>query len=62
MRTTLDPPDSSFKEEKTLPVGIPRVPDAPLHPAKTNAELTAILEAEDFAEHTRVIAQSSITE
>ena len=45
-----------------LPVGIPRVPDAPLHPALTNAELTAILEAEDLAEYARAIAQSSITD
>ena len=45
-----------------LPVGIPRVPDAPLHPAMTNAELYAILEAEDLAEYTRAIVQSSITD
>ena len=43
-----------------LPVGIARVPDAPLHPALSNAELNAILEAEDLAEYKRVIAQSSI--
>ena len=43
-----------------LPVGIPRDPDAPLHPALSNAELNAILEAEDLAEYKRVIAQSSI--
>ena len=43
-----------------LPVGIPRVPDAPLHPALTNAELNAILEADDLAEYKRVIAQSTI--
>ena len=43
-----------------LPVGIGRVPDAPLHPALSNAELNAILEAEDLAEYKRVIAQSSI--
>ena len=45
-----------------LPVGIARVPDAPLHPALSNAELNAILEAEDLAEYKRVIAQSSITD
>ncbi len=45
-----------------LPVGIPRVPDAPLHPAMTNAELYAILEAEDFSEYTRAIVQSSIAD
>jgi hypothetical protein len=43
-----------------LPVGIPRVPDAPLHPALTNAELYAILDADDLAEYKRVIAQSAI--
>ena len=101
MRTTLDLPDTLFKEVKTravqegvtlkellaiyieaglrnpaaakmnapaggkhhaLPVGIPRVPDAPLHPAMTNAEIYAILDAEDLGEYTRAIAQSSITD
>jgi hypothetical protein len=98
MRTTLDLPDSLFKEVKTravqqgvtlkellasfieaglrgstapksatnptgkhrpLPVGIPRVPDTPLHPALSNAELHAILEEEDIANYHRVISQSS---
>ena len=45
-----------------LPVGIARVPDAPLHPAMTNAEIYAILDAEDLGEYTRAIAQSSITD
>ena len=45
-----------------LPVGIPRVPDTPLHPAMADAELYAMLEAEDLAEYTRAIAQSSITD
>ena len=45
-----------------LPVGIPRIPDVPLHPAMTNAELHAILDAEDLAEYARTIAQSSITD
>lgn len=45
-----------------LPVGIPRIPDAPLHPAMTNAKLYAILEAEDLAEYTRAIVQSSSTD
>ena len=44
-----------------LPVGIARVPDAPLHPAMTNAEIYAILDAEDLGEYTRAIAQSSVT-
>ena len=98
MRTTLDLPDSLFKEVKIravqqgvklkdllaayieaglrapqpsekeitpcknphpLPVGIPRVPGTPLHPALSNAELYAILEEEDIANYRRVIAQSS---
>jgi hypothetical protein len=45
-----------------LPVGIPRVPDTPLHPAMTNAEIYAILDTEDLGEYTRAIAQSSITD
>jgi hypothetical protein len=98
MRTTLDLPDSLFKEVKTravqkgvtlkellasfieaglrsstvpqnatnpagkrrpLPVGIPRIPDAPLHPALSNAELYSVLEEEDVANYHRVISQSS---
>jgi hypothetical protein len=49
-------------KQHPLPVGIPRVPDAPLHPAMTNAELHAILEAEDLGEYARVIAQSATTD
>lgn len=45
-----------------LPVGIARIPDAPLHPAMTNAEIYAILDAEDLGEYTRAIAQSSVTD
>ncbi len=41
-----------------LPVGIPRMPDAPLHPAMTNAELCAILDAEDFGEYKRAICNA----
>ncbi len=40
-----------------LPVGIPRIPGTPLHPALSNADLYAILEEEDIANYHRVIAQ-----
>jgi len=42
-----------------LPVGIPRIPGAPFHPALSNAELNAILEEEEIENYHRVIAQSS---
>jgi hypothetical protein len=45
-----------------LPVGIPRIPGTPLHPALSNADLYAVLEEEDLANYHRVIAQSSKTE
>jgi hypothetical protein len=47
------------EKRRPLPVGIPRIPDAPLHPALSNAELYAILEEEDLANYHRVISQSS---
>jgi hypothetical protein len=37
------------KNPYPLPVGIPRIPDAPLHPTLSIAELFAILEEEDIA-------------
>ncbi|MDX6765477.1 MAG: hypothetical protein SFU85_01665 [Candidatus Methylacidiphilales bacterium] len=49
-RTNVRPP---------LPVAIPRVPGAPLHPALTNAELDALLDGEDAAHHRRVLARPS---
>lgn len=56
--------DASLPDRRPhrLPMGIPRVPDAPLHPAMTNAEIHAILDAEDLGEYTRAIAQSSVTD
>lgn len=42
-----------------LPVAIHRVPGAPLHPAMTNAELYAIMDAEDEVENNRVISPST---
>lgn len=49
----------SRKNFYPLPVGIPHIPGAPLHPALSNAELNAILEEEDIENYHRVIAQSS---
>ncbi len=49
-------------KKRPLPVGIPRDPDAPSHPAMTNAELHAILDAEDLGDYKRAIAKSAITE
>lgn len=49
------------KNPYPLPVGIPRIPGAPLHPALSNADLYAILEEEDIENYHRVIAQSSKT-
>jgi len=46
------------RNPRPLPVGIPRIPGAPLHPALTNAELYAILEEEDIESYHRVIARS----
>ncbi len=46
-------------KRRPLPVGIPRIPDTPLHPALCNAELYAILEEEDIANYHRVISQPS---
>jgi len=62
LRNPSIPKNSAAPSEKRhpLPVGIARDPDAPLHPALSNPELNAILEAEDLAEYKRVIAQSSI--
>jgi len=51
--------DTVPRNPHTLPVGIPRIPGAPLHPALSNAELYAILEEEDIENYHRVIAQSS---
>ena len=93
MRTTLDLPDSLFREVKTravqqgvtlkdllaqyiqagmnapasaaaqaprpsIPLPYFRKTDGPVIPARTNAELYAILEKEDIANYHRVIAQS----
>jgi hypothetical protein len=54
-----EPDSASPKKRPPLPVAIPRIPGAPLHPALTNAELHALLADEDLAEHQRVIAQPS---
>ena len=63
LRNPSIPKNSAAPSEKRhpLPVGIARDPDAPLHPAMTNAEIYAILDAEDLGEYTRAIAQSSVT-
>ena len=45
-----------------LPVGIPRIPGTPLHPAMTNAELNAILDAEDLTNYLSVTKPSAKTE
>lgn len=93
MRTTLDLPDSLFREVKTravqqgitlkdllaqyiqagmdapasaaqraprshIPLPYFRKTDGPVIPARSNAELYAILEEEDIANYHRVIAQS----
>jgi hypothetical protein len=50
---------ASTGKRRPLPVGIPRIPDTPLHPALSNAELHAILDEEDLANCHRVISQSS---
>ncbi len=44
---------------RELPVGIARIPGTPLHPAMTNADLSAILEEEDIENYHRVVNQSS---
>ncbi|NCC38651.1 MAG: hypothetical protein EOM21_04260 [Gammaproteobacteria bacterium] len=49
---------ASLSERPPLPVAIPRDPDAPLTPALTNAQLAAILDAEDLEQYRRVIDHS----
>lgn len=58
---TSEPDAAPRKNPYPLPAGIPRKPNSPLHPAMSNAELNAILEEEDMANHLRVISQSSKT-
>ena len=41
-----------------LPIAFKRVPGTPLVPARSNAELYAILEKEDIGEYRRVLEQS----
>lgn len=52
---------SPLKNPHPLPVGIPRILGAPLHPALSNAELQAILEEEDIENYHCVISRSSKT-
>ncbi len=49
------------KNPYPLPVGIPRISGAPLHPALSNADLYAILEEEDIENYHRVVSKSSTT-
>jgi hypothetical protein len=55
-------PVSPRGKRKPLPVAIPRVEGVPPHPAMTNAELHAIMQAEDVAEYHRVIESSTLAE
>jgi hypothetical protein len=41
-----------------LPVAIKRVPDSPLTPALTNAQLNAVLDQADLAQYQEVVAPS----
>ncbi|WP_295400131.1 hypothetical protein [uncultured Thiocystis sp.] len=51
-------PPVSPRERPPLPVAIQRDPNAPLTPALTNAELAAILDAQDLEQYQRVLDQS----
>jgi len=50
-------PEMAAPQTHPIPIAIRRKAGAPLTPALTNAELNAILDAEDFANHLRVTLQ-----
>ena len=50
-------PSMTAPQVSPIPIAIRRKPGTPLAPALTNAELNAILDAEDLANHLRVSPQ-----
>ena len=54
--------DGPIGKVHPLPVGIPRVPGTPLHPAMTNAELQALLTHEDLQQYQRAFPPSQPAE
>ena len=53
-----EPAIASAQQPQSLPVAIKRVPDSPLTPALTNAQLYSLLEKEDAAQYQRVVNPS----
>jgi hypothetical protein len=53
-----EPATAPAQQAENLPVAIKRVPGSPLSPALTNAQLYALLDEEDMAQHQKVIKPS----
>ena len=49
-------------KRQPLPIGIPRSPGEPLHPAMTNAELHSLMDGEDLEHYRRVTHPEKLAE